>query len=129
MRRANAESALWPRATRRILGSMRPVPDDDEVGLDAGEPVALPIDGVLDLHAFRPAEVKDLVPEYLAECRARGILAVRIIHGKGQGTLRRIVHAALERLPYVRGYGAAGQGSGGWGATVVDLFPPTAETR
>jgi DNA-nicking Smr family endonuclease len=103
---------------------MRPDFDDDEEDLDPGAPVPLPIDGVLDLHAFRPAEVKDLVPEYLAECRARGILAVRIIHGKGQGTLRLVVHAALGRLPYVRGFSTAGHGSGGWGATLVDLLPP-----
>ena len=100
-------------------------PDFDDDDFDPREPVALPIDGVLDLHAFRPAEVKDLVPEYLAECRARDILEVRIIHGKGRGTLRRVVHAALGRLPYVRGFRLAGHGSGGWGATVVDLLPRT----
>ena len=103
---------------------MRPDSDDDEA-FDPGEPVALPIDGVLDLHTFRPAEVKELVPDYLAECRARGILAVRIIHGKGQGTLRRVVHAALGRLPWVRSFTLAGHGSGGWGATLVDLLPQT----
>ncbi|MGH8016956.1 MAG: Smr/MutS family protein, partial [Opitutaceae bacterium] len=59
------------------------------------EPVEIPINGVLDLHTFRPAEVKDLVPGYLEECRARGILQVRLIHGKGTGTLRETVHALL----------------------------------
>jgi DNA-nicking Smr family endonuclease len=98
---------------------------EDDWTFDPDAPVALPIDGVLDLHAFRPAEVKDLVPEYLAECRARGILEVRIVHGKGQGTLRRVVHAALGRLEYVRGFRTAGHGSGGWGATLVDLLPAT----
>jgi len=106
---------------------MRPDPEDDDEddGFDPEAPVELPIDGVLDLHAFRPSEVKELVPEYLAECRARGILEVRIIHGKGQGTLRRIVHAALDRSELVQGYRSAGHGSGGWGATLVDLLPQT----
>ena len=47
------------------------------------EPIQLPIDGVLDLHTFRPREIKDLVLDYLAACRERGIFQVRIIHGKG----------------------------------------------
>jgi dsDNA-specific endonuclease/ATPase MutS2 len=95
----------------------------DEAPFDPEASVELPIDGVLDLHGFRPAEVKELVPEYLSECRARGILEVRIVHGKGDGTLRRIVHAALDRLDFVAGYGLAGHGGGGWGATRVDLKP------
>lgn len=85
--------------------------------------VELPIDGVLDLHAFRPGDLKDLLPDYLALCRKRGILEVRIIHGKGTGKLRRRVHTLLERLPQVAGFREAGPGEGGWGATVVTLRP------
>jgi len=86
------------------------------------EVVELPIDGVLDLHTFQPREVKELVPNYLAECRQREILEVRIIHGKGKGVLRDIVHSCLDKLGYVKNYRLAGHGSGGWGATAVDLF-------
>lgn len=94
---------------------------ENTAGDDA--PVPLPINGVLDLHTFRPAEVKDLVPEYLAECRARGILQVRIIHGKGTGTLRETVHAILRRSPLVAHFSLADETGGGWGATVVELAP------
>jgi DNA-nicking Smr family endonuclease len=84
--------------------------------------VELPIDGVLDLHGFDPREVPQVVAAYLDECRRRGVLAVRIVHGKGTGTLRRTVHALLERRPDVAHFGVANDGSG-WGATLVDLVP------
>ena len=89
----------------------------------ADEPLQLPIDGVLDLHTFRPKEVKDVVIEYLAECRLRGISTVRIIHGKGIGNLRRTVHALLKHHPAVLEFHLAGTQFGGWGATIVRLKP------
>lgn len=90
---------------------------------DEGEPVELPIDGVLDLHTFRPGEARDLIVDYLDACRERGILLVRIIHGKGTGQMRRTVHSLLNRLPEVRSFGLAGEEAGGFGATVVELRP------
>lgn len=85
------------------------------------DPVEMPIGGVLDLHTFRPAEVKNLVPDYLAACRENGILQVRLIHGKGMGALRETVHAILRRLPEVISFQLADESGGGWGATVVQL--------
>lgn len=83
----------------------------------------LPIDGILDLHRFNPGEVKDLVPDYLQECRRNNILQVRIIHGKGTGKLRGLVHSILDRLDYVHSYSHPSH-AGSWGATSVDLKPP-----
>jgi DNA-nicking Smr family endonuclease len=87
------------------------------------DPFRIPIDGVLDLHAFSPKDVKDLVPEYLKECRSQGIYHVRIIHGKGTGTLRKIVHRILEKHPAVIGFKTPHYGGGSWGATEVELRP------
>jgi dsDNA-specific endonuclease/ATPase MutS2 len=88
------------------------------------DPVELPVDGVLDLHAFSPKDVKDLVPEYIGECLRRGITELRIIHGKGTGTLKAVVLSLLEKDPRVAGYKDAGLGAGGWGATAVRLKAP-----
>ena len=85
------------------------------------KPVELPIDGVLDLHTFRPPDVKELVPEYLEACRQRGILRVRVIHGKGIGNLRRTVHGILAKHPGVESFALATEAFGGWGATIVHL--------
>lgn len=94
--------------------------EDEDPGLGA-EVVEMPIDGVLDLHTFQPQDVADLVREYVAECRSRGILDVRIIHGKGTGVLRRIVHAELGRMEMVESFRTADETAGGWGATLVRL--------
>lgn len=85
------------------------------------EPLQLPIDGVLDLHTFKAAEVKDLVPGYLAACREGGVFLVRIIHGKGTGTMQRTVHSLLARCPEVASFTLDHPQYGGWGATIVHL--------
>jgi DNA-nicking Smr family endonuclease len=96
---------------------------DDEFELDPGpdEPVEVPIDGTLDLHAFHPRDVKQLVPDYLEACRKKGIFQVRIVHGKGTGALRRTVHSVLDKHPDVVQYRLGGAGGGEWGATIVVL--------
>jgi len=86
------------------------------------EPVEMPIDGTLDLHTFTPRDTRELVPAYLDECRERGILSVRIIHGKGIGVQREIVHSILKKHPAVVTFGHPSDG-GSWGATVVELAP------
>ncbi|MEE8417142.1 MAG: Smr/MutS family protein [candidate division Zixibacteria bacterium] len=84
-------------------------------------PTEYPIDGTLDLHTFQPKEVKQLVPDYIDACLEKKIYQIRIIHGKGTGTLRRTVQSILEKHPAVLRFRHQGGSGGGWGATVVDL--------
>lgn len=85
------------------------------------KPIKIPIDGVLDLHPFRPQDVKEVLLEYLKECREKGIFEVRVIHGKGVGEIRRSVHNILAKAEGVERFTEAAQSHGGWGATMVYL--------
>ena len=80
----------------------------------------LEMDGILDLHQFPPREVKELVSVWLDECVAHGLRDVRIIHGKGIGVQREMVHGVLKTHPAVESFGHPSD-QGGWGATVVRL--------
>ncbi len=91
---------------------------------ESDNPVAIPITGELDLHTFKPAEVTSLLGEYFAACRARGVLRVRVVHGKGTGALREHVHRYLRNSRDVVRFSQGGETSGGWGATLVTLLPP-----
>jgi DNA-nicking Smr family endonuclease len=85
--------------------------------------VEMQMDGILDLHTFQPQEIDDLVPDYLRMCQERGVLLVRVVHGKGTGTLRETVHGILKRMPEVESFRLAGPSEGEWGATMVVLNP------
>ena len=83
--------------------------------------VELPIDGILDLHAFDPADVRELLPEYLNVCREKGIFRVRIIHGKGTGVLRSAVQDELRRSKYVKSFRIGAYGEGDSGVTIAEF--------
>ena len=83
--------------------------------------VRIPIEDSIDLHTFQPKEIPSLLKEYLSECQKKGVLEVRIIHGKGKGVQRTIVHSFLERSPLVDSYETAPLEAGAWGATLVYL--------
>ena len=92
-------------------------PMDDE----PPEEVRLPIEDAIDLHAFAPRDVADVVASYLEAAREAGFREVRIIHGRGIGAQRETVRALLARHPHVASFADAPPDRGGWGATIVLL--------
>jgi dsDNA-specific endonuclease/ATPase MutS2 len=97
---------------------MREEDEEDEEDFSPGlEPVELPVTDVLDLHSFRPAEVPDVVREYLDAAYEKGYRELRIIHGKGIGVQRQTVRTLLSRDSRVEAFGDAGS----WGATWVRM--------
>jgi dsDNA-specific endonuclease/ATPase MutS2 len=97
--------------------------DDDRDFEDFSQalPVKVPITDVLDLHSFRPADVPEVVREWLDAAYAAGFHLVRIVHGKGIGVQRKTVRTLLARDPRVEDFGDAPLEAGGWGATWVKL--------
>jgi DNA-nicking Smr family endonuclease len=87
------------------------------------EPVRIPIEDALDLHAFAPRDVPAVVWDYLEAAHARGFVEVRLIHGRGIGVQRTIVQSLLARHPLVAAFADAPPERGGRGATLVRLRP------
>jgi DNA-nicking Smr family endonuclease len=93
--------------------------DRDDNGIP--DEVVLPLEDFIDLHHFRPKEVKSVVESYLEEAVAAGFTEVRLIHGRGIGVQREIIRSLLSKHPAVLEFADAPPGRGGWGATLVRL--------
>jgi DNA-nicking Smr family endonuclease len=96
------------------------VTDDGEIG-DESKVKVLEIEDSIDLHGFQPADVLNVVVDYLEEAVARGFAEVRLIHGRGKGVQRARVRELLRDHPMVQAYTDAPAPRGGWGATIVWL--------
>lgn len=99
-----------------------PDDSDSEMNLpDEHEVFEIVITDALDLHAFKPSDVKRATGAYLEEAVRLGFQIVRIIHGKGIGVQREIVRKVLSDHPHVKSFKDAPEFSGGPGATIVIL--------
>ena len=95
------------------------MPDEDDGPFD--EPVVIPIGDSIDLHRFRPEEIGEVVDAYLEAAAEKGLVEVRLIHGRGRGVQRHRVRVHLERSPWVERFAEAPAERGGWGATIAWL--------
>jgi DNA-nicking Smr family endonuclease len=83
--------------------------------------VRIPIEDWIDLHTFSPKEITSLLEEYLLECQKKGFKEVRILHGKGKGIQRSIVHSFLKKSPLIESFKQAPTEAGSWGGTIAVL--------
>jgi DNA mismatch repair protein MutS2 len=99
-----------PSATSRVTISVAPLRPS---GISAGDQI--------EVRGQRVEEALPKVEEYLENAYEAGVPYVRIVHGKGTGTLRRVVRDRLLSSPIVSSFETAAQNEGGEGVTVVHL--------
>ena len=83
----------------------------------------VPIEDWIDLHTFQPRDVASVVEEFLYQALQKGFRQVRIIHGRGIGVQREIVHRILMQHSQVLSFSDAPDR----GATLVSLLPERPE--
>ncbi|MHC4502970.1 MAG: Smr/MutS family protein [Planctomycetota bacterium] len=103
--------------------------DNHDEDPDIPDVVHVPIEDHIDLHPFRPRDVRSVVESYLEQAVEAGFREVRLIHGRGIGVQREIVRSLLSKHPAVESFTDAPPGRGGWGATIVRLTPPSTPQR
>lgn len=81
-------------------------------------------DAVLLLPDTRKRQVQRIVPKFLAQCQAKRIREVRIVHGVPNARTQRMLHAVLKELPEVVCFRTGGAQAGTAGATIVVLSSP-----
>lgn len=79
------------------------------------------VDNELMLRHLTVDEALYRLDQYLNDAFVAGLPWVRIVHGKGTGTLRRAVHEVLANHPLVESYRLGNYGEGDYGVTIVEL--------
>ena len=87
------------------------------------DPVRVPIEAEIDLHAFAPKDIPSVVDEYVNQAHAASLLEVRLVHGRGRGVQRGVVQRALDRHPLVIEF--FDDPTSHLGATIAILKPPS----
>jgi DNA mismatch repair protein MutS2 len=117
---AGAIRVTVPReALRRI--DEKPVSKAPLVSVPVNVSRAANISPEIMLRMQRVDEALANLDQYLSEAYAAGLQQVRVIHGKGTGTLRKAVREYLNTHPLVASYRGADATEGGDGVTIVTL--------
>jgi DNA mismatch repair protein MutS2 len=80
-----------------------------------------PISNEVRLRQLTVDEALIKLDKYLNSAFMAGLNQVKVIHGKGTGTIRQAAREYLAHHPLVRSYQAGGYGEGEDGVTIVEL--------
>jgi DNA mismatch repair protein MutS2 len=75
----------------------------------------------LDLRGYRGEEAVKEVAHFIDEAVVSGLTSLEIIHGKGEGILRKLIHEYLGQRSEVKNFELAPWEQGGPGCTLVTL--------
>jgi DNA mismatch repair protein MutS2 len=109
-----------PELRREKQGDRQPDPPPYQQQRSVSLPPAPDVSMSFDMRGCRTAEVPDLLDPYLNDAYMANLPQVRIIHGKGSGALRQVVHSFLRSHPLVKSFSGGGK-DGGEGVTVANL--------
>ena len=79
------------------------------------------VDKELHLRHLTVDEALFRLDQYLNDAFMADLPSVRIVHGKGTGTLRQAVHNLLDKHPLVKSYRLGDYGEGDYGVTIVEI--------
>ena len=75
----------------------------------------------LDLRGKRAEQALNELQEYLDKALFRGLITIELVHGKGDGILKEMVHGYLNERNDVFRFELANEDVGGSGCTIVQL--------
>ena len=107
--------------TRLALSKLTPVKAAKQKSFSYTGMKAQSVSPKLDIRGITASEVALEVEKYLDDCALAGLKSVTIVHGKGNGILRKAVAEVLDHNPSVESYRIGGLNEGSTGATVVTL--------
>ena len=87
------------------------------VRIKVSRPVGVPSE--IMIRGMTVDEAIPMVEQYLDQAYRAGYDSVTVIHGRGEGILRKEVRELCKRIPYVTEYDLGGPGEGGYGVTIV----------
>ena len=103
------EKVAEPEAPREKIASSVSLPKAESPGIE------------VSLRGLRADDALDRLEKYLNRAYLAGLPYVRVVHGKGTGTLRKLTRDFLRGHPLVAQIREAEQHEGGEGVTIVKL--------